>query len=346
MNTAASSISSEKDRSSPRVLVALSADERQAFFPETSLESCLPFAGAFKWSEADSAANWADEIGRWKPDVIVGAWSTLPLPVPADGGIPVPYYCHLAGAVRKVVARELLQRGLIVTNWGNSMAHFVAEAALMLTLAGLRHLAGHQLSLHVAESWRGTPMLGSSLFGRRIGLHGFGAIAREFVQLVQPFKPELESYDPFVESAVFARHGVTRAVSVGDLFARSDVLVECCALTEETRGSVTGDLLDRLPAGALFVNIARGQLVDEAALVERVRSGRLHAALDVFQQEPLPFDSPLRGLPGAVLMPHVSGNTRDSRMASARFALDNLRRYAVGQPLQAVVTLSNYDRMT
>lgn len=346
MTLSAHSNSSQVVRSALRILISLSINEHHDFFPENSLESSLHFADAIRCSAADSNESWADEIERWRPDVIVGAWSTRPLPIPRGDGIPVSYYCHLAGSVRRIVARELLQRGMVVTNWGNSMARFVAEAALMLTLAGLRQLAGHQLSLHVAESWHRSATLGSSLFGRRIGLHGFGAIAREFVRLVEPFKPELESYDPFVESHVFAQYRVKRAASLESLFARSEVLVELCALTEETRGSVTGAMLDRLPLGALFVNVARGQLVDEAALADRVSSGRLHAALDVFEREPLPTDSPLRGLTGAVLMPHVSGNIKDSRLAAARFALDNLRRYSNGQPLQAVVTVSNYDRMT
>lgn len=329
-----------------RLLVSLSAEEREAFFPGHSLESSLPASVQVRWSEAKTAATWAQEIHEWKPDIIAGAWSTRPLPVPPDGALPARYYCHFAGAVRGVVARELMVRGLVVTNWGNSMSRFVAEAALMLSLAGLRQLAHHQTTLLAGGGWRGTNHTGSSLFQKRIGLHGFGAIAQEFVRLVAPFQVRLKSFDPFADPQAMARCGVERTGSLEELFAESDVLVELCALTEQTRGSVNGALLDRLPPQALIVNVARGQLIDEAALVERLRSGRIRAALDVFCREPLAADSPLREIPGITLTPHVAGNTRDSRAASAGFGLTNLHRFIRGESLEAQITLAQYDRMT
>jgi phosphoglycerate dehydrogenase-like enzyme len=327
--------------------VALTREELAAFIPSGPLGAELRFDHTLHYASGfTSAAKWHQEITESRPDVILGAWSTAPLPVPSDDSLPTRYYCHFAGSVRNTVPRELIRKGLLVTNWGHSMARYVAESALMLTLAGQRRLADRQIDLHCNAGWRESSGGEDSLFRKRIGLHGFGAVAREFVQLVRPFNPVLTAFDPFVSREVFDATGVAVAPSLQALFSSSDILIELCALTESTRRIVNGGLLRQMPAGALFVNVARGQLVDEAALIELVRAGRLRAALDVFEKEPLPIASPLRGLRGVTLFPHLSGNTPSSRIDAGRFALENLHNFAASIPLNGVVSLEHFDRMT
>ena len=124
-----------------------------------------------------------------------------------------------------------------------------------------------------------------------------------------------------------------------DALAAADVLVLSAPLTGDTRALMTAERLDRLPPGAILVNVGRGQLVDEAALVERLRDGRLRgAALDVFEREPLPADSPLWALDSVLMTPHVSG-VSPRRFWERQIALvaDNWARWAAGAPLRNVV---------
>ena len=129
-------------------------------------------------------------------------------------------------------------------------------------------------------------------------------------------------------------------VLVGDgaldrLLPRSDVLVVTVPLTGETRGMIGAAELARLPAGAVLVNVARGGVVDEAALAEALASGRLRGAgLDVFAREPLPEDSPLWALPNVLVTPHVSGTSHRYWRRQTDLILDNLRRYLAGEPLR------------
>ena len=116
------------------------------------------------------------------------------------------------------------------------------------------------------------------------------------------------------------------------------------AATSENYHIVKERHLRLIPEGGVFVNVGRGSVVDEAALARVAREGRLQIALDVFEQEPLPTDSPLRGLPNVTLLPHLGGPTRDRRRDSGALALKNLRAYLHGEPLEAVVTLDVYDR--
>lgn len=105
-------------------------------------------------------------------------------------------------------------------------------------------------------------------------------------------------------------------------------------------------VLDALADGAVFVNVGRGAVVDEAALLAAVGSGRLRVGVDVLTQEPLPDDSPWWHTPGAVISPHIAGPTQEDYTRLGRVALDNISRFLVGEPLLNEVTLEDYDRST
>jgi D-3-phosphoglycerate dehydrogenase len=128
------------------------------------------------------------------------------------------------------------------------------------------------------------------------------------------------------------------AVGFGDLLARSDVLVLAAPLTEATRGIVDARALDAMRPGAILVNVARGPLVVEAALVEALASGRLGgAAVDVFDVQPLPADHPFLSLPNVILTPHMAGITEESMLRMGMGVVDEARRIAAGELPQQLV---------
>ncbi|HWA85904.1 MAG TPA: NAD(P)-dependent oxidoreductase, partial [Opitutus sp.] len=174
----------------------------------------------------------------------------------------------------------------------------------------------------------------------------FGNVARELVRLLQPFGCSIAVFAPDLDAGAAHAHGVTAAASLAALFADNDVVVEAAPLTAATRGSVNADVLGRLRPGSVFVNIGRGAIVDEAALVRIAQRGEVCFGLDVFEIEPLPADSPLRGLRNVSLTPHLAGPTTDRCADAGAFALANLRAYAQGCPLRAVVTPDAYDAST
>ena len=134
------------------------------------------------------------------------------------------------------------------------------------------------------------------------------------------------------------RPGVRGVDELGALLARADALVVLVPLTEQTRGMVDRDVLAALPDGALVVNAGRGPVVDTDALLAELQSGRLRAVLDVVDPEPLPADHPLWTAPGLLaLTPHVAGDSPPAEARAARFAAEQLGRYARGEPLRNVV---------
>ncbi|AHF90828.1 2-hydroxyacid dehydrogenase [Opitutaceae bacterium TAV5] len=341
----------------PRVLFALSGYDRNMFLPHLAYaietlneaECVVPDTLPAK----SEPGLWRALLEETRPDVIVSAWATPPVPadwIAADSPAPCPlrYLCHLGGSVRQKVPRLFLERGGLVTNWGGQAAAQVAEHALLLALATLRR----------APAWlggeNGPPVrmirIGDldtrTLFGRRIGVHGCGSVARKLAALLRPFECDVACFSAGVPDDVVHASGMRPAGSLAELFGGKEILFECEALTPASELCVDAAMLARLPDGALFVNVARGRLLDETALLREVRSGRLQAALDVLTVEPVPADSPWRVQPGAIYSPHIAGPTGDMMPRIGAAALENLINYLAGRPLGNLVSLDLYDRAT
>ncbi|BCX16722.1 MAG: glycerate dehydrogenase [Geminicoccaceae bacterium] len=209
--------------------------------------------------------------------------------------------------------------GITVRSYKGYGDRSVAEHAFALMLA-----AAHRVAEMDREVRAGLfqPKNSVELLGKTVGVIGTGGIGREMIRLCAGIGMKVLAWN---------RSGVPaelpcEAVPLDELLRRSDVVSLHLGLNEETRGLLSRDKLALLKPGAIFVNTARGAIVDEVALVEALREGRIaHAALDVFAEEPLPADSPLRTLPNTTLTPHAGFMTREASVNLLRMALEILR---------------------
>ncbi len=332
-----------------RIVAALTARERALFIEESLTATGLNTPITFAAEGELSPDGWARQLEAWQPEILVTGWSTPPLPEAwlNRSDCPLRYVCHVAGSVRNLVPRRFIERGGLVTNWGERISGQVAEHGLLLALAALRNQASWLPYIHRPLSGRQiTDLRTRTLFGLRVGLHGFGSVARALLPLLQPFGVTVSAFSAGVPAAIFAQHGVRAMPSLGQLFAESDVLFECESLTPSTRGTVSAAVLAALPDDAVFVNIGRGAVVDDAALVQEGRSGRIRLALDVVSAEPLTPASPFVSVPGIVLSPHIGGPTLDRYADCGHHALANVARVLDGAEPVGRIDLACYDRAT
>lgn len=333
----------------PRVssLLAVLADfEVREFLPEPLLNQVRTLAPNFRLVDANTLdeAGLANELAETNPDVLLGCWNTPPLPEALPPRLR--YVCYITGSVKRLITRAHLERGLQVTNWGGSIARTVAEAALFHVLACLRNASHWAILMHQpgVAAWKNGLTDARSLFCRRVGIHGFGPVARELVRLLEPWSCPVSALAPDLSAELASAYGVERAPSLEALFAENEIIIELAPLIPATTGIVTERLLRLIPAGGVFINVGRGAVVDEEALLRVAREGRIAVGLDVYATEPLPADSGLRALPRVSLTPHTGGPTIDRYADAGRFAVRNLRAYVDGRPLEAVVTPEIYDQ--
>ncbi len=203
-----------------------------------------------------------------------------------------------------------------------------AELAAGLILASLR-----RLPTFVAQQSRRTwhHVRTDTLDGKRVLLVGYGAIGAAIEQRLAPFGPQI------TRVSRTPRDGVAPLAHLPALAATADILVICVALSQETHGIVSGEVLAALPAGALVVNVARGPVVDTPALIGELSAGRLSAALDVADVEPLPADRPEWSLPNVLITPHVGGDTYEFARRAPGFVAGQAACHLAGRPLRNVV---------
>lgn len=229
-------------------------------------------------------------------------------------------------------AREL---GITVARTTGSNAVPVAEFALGLVIACMRHLADGHAALaqrHWTGGNFGRPSL--QLSGKTVGIVGFGATGQAFARLLGGFGCPIlyhqrRQLDPAAEAALNASR-----VELAELLARSDVVSLHCPLTPQTAGLIDRAALERMKRGAVLVNVARGGVVVESDLIWALQNRVIQAAaMDVFETEPLPPDSPLIGVPGLVLTPHIAAHAADNFEPTVRQMFGNIERLSRGEPI-------------
>jgi D-3-phosphoglycerate dehydrogenase len=208
------------------------------------------------------------------------------------------------------VATEL---GVAVINApaGNTIA--VAELFFGAVLGLLRELPRAHQAVREGR-WDRASFLGAELKGRTVGIVGLGRIGGEVAHRAQAFGAPVVAYDPYVGDARFQMYRAHRAATLEELLDACDVLTVHTPLTDETRGMIGRRELARLSPGAVVVNMARGGIVDEGALLAALQAGQLRGAvLDVFTAEPPAADHPLRAAPNVLLTPHLGANTAEAQ---------------------------------
>lgn len=211
-----------------------------------------------------------------------------------------------------------------------------AELALTLTLSSLRGVPDF-VRAQASGSW--IPGVRPALADRVVLIIGYGGIGSAIEDRLLPF--EVDEVLRVARTARTTERGPVHALAeLPELLPRADVVILCTPLTEETRGLAGSDFLARMRDGALLVNVGRGGLVDTGALLAELGTGRLCAALDVTDPEPLPADHPLWQAPGVLISPHVGGPTTAFLPRAKRLLRAQLHRWAAGQPLEHVVAVA------
>ncbi len=222
--------------------------------------------------------------------------------------------------------------GLPVSNIPDYCIDEVADHTLAFILGLTRQVVTHSVELRSGQ-WRlAVPVPGMRVLREQtVGVVGFGRIGREVVARLLAFKCRVLVHDPMVDAAAITAGGAV-PVPLAELLAGSDIVTLHCPSSPATRRLVRPDTLAIMKRGALLVNLARGDLVDTAALVDALKDGRLSAAaLDVFDPEPLPADHPLRHLPNAILAPHIASVSPTAVRALREGAATRALAAAMGQ---------------
>ncbi|HWG21326.1 MAG TPA: phosphoglycerate dehydrogenase [Terracidiphilus sp.] len=239
--------------------------------------------------------------------------------------------------VDNIDAEAATRRGIVVMNTPGANAVAVAELTIGLMLALARKVPAANSSMH-AGKWEKKSLQGAELKGKTLGILGLGRVGLEVAKRARGFGLEIVGSDPFVSAAVARENGI-RLVPLEELIAASDYITLHVGLTPQTTGIVNAKTLAAMKKGVRIINCARGELVDDAALVDALKSGQVGgAALDVFTVEP-PTDSPYAQFENAILTPHIAGSTAEAQEAVGIQIARQVREYLKLGVVQNAVNL-------
>ena len=238
------------------------------------------------------------------------------------------------GAGNFVDIDAAVERGITVCNTPGYADNTVAEHALALMLATARHL--HRLDRDLREGRWNQSSPGLELRGKTLGLVGFGGIGARFAALARGLGMTVRAWTRNPNPQRAREYGI-EFVTLDAILRDSDVLSLHAALTPETEGLLDSRALAKTKAGVIIINTARGEIIEENALLSALRSGHIAAAgLDVYHQEPLPSDHPLLAIDNVLLTPHVAFNTPSATRALLDISIDNIVHYYRGKPINVV----------
>jgi phosphoglycerate dehydrogenase-like enzyme len=261
----------------------------------------------------------------------------------AEGAADLVVLGRSGAGYDKIDLDACTEHGVAVFNAPMALNHSTASSALLFMLALAKRLREQDRITRQGRWDRQAAVMGSEIQGRTLGIVGLGHSGRELARLVAPFAMRILAFSPHADPAAAHALGV-RLTSLEEVLRESDFISLHCRLTADTRRLIGVAQLALMKPTAYFINVGRGELVDQGALVTALRDRRLAGAgLDVFEVEPLPLDDPLIGLDNVILTPHWSASTSDVWRATGVAMAEGMLQAARGERPENVVNPRVFD---
>src|SRR5437867_5534124 len=248
--------------------------------------------------------------------------------------------------VDNVDVEAATQRGIVVMNTPSGNTISTAELTFSMLLALARKIPQAHASMKAAE-WNRKAFQGVELYNKTLGILGMGRIGTEVARRAMAFGMQVLAYDPYLSLARAKALQVELIENLDDIFARSDFLTVHMPMTDETRGMIDAAAFAKMKKGVRVLNCARGGIINEKDLCAAVRSGQVAgAALDVYEEEPLPEQFPLRELPQVIMTPHLGANTEEAQENVGIEVAEAITDYLLNGAVRNAVNLPNLDAKT
>lgn len=254
---------------------------------------------------------------------------------------------HTGGTVGNLVDLSVYDTDVTVLSGNRLYAESVAEGVLCYMMTALRRIPDYISLIRGGQKWRTEADVWEGLFDRTIGIVGLGTISRILIGYLQPFRVKIKIFSHYpIEKEFLGKYNCTEA-SLDEIFSSCDVVSIHSALNDTTRGMITKEHFEALKDGSLFLNTARGDIIDQKALIAELKKDRFRAVLDVYHTEPIEADSELRTLKNVYCIPHMAGPTLDRRPYITSSLIENMKRYFAGEKsLELEITRDLAKRMT
>ena len=331
-----------------KALISISSEEiRKTFFTEDNVRLAESL-GDIKWCYGDNTSK--EELKKLisDRDVYVTCWSSPCLDKDLLDCAPnLKLLTHLGSTVAPVTTRDVWDRGIRVISAFDYFSESTAEGAIAYMLAALRGIPFFSERLKNERIWHADGDSTDGLIYKTVGVVSYGGVGRHVVKKLSAFNVKIKVYDIIdIPEEDKVRYGIAQ-VSLDELFSTCDIISLHTPYNDKTHHLIDDRLLSLIKKGALFVNTARGGVVDQKALTEHLTRGDFNAALDVYEKEPIDTDDPLLNLNNVLMLPHQGGVTVNLRSLLTRdLLLESSGFIDRGEPLKNEVKKTYAEGMS
>lgn len=331
----------------PKVAFAMAAEKTRHVFDAGSLERLARSCDVVQAAPLEEFDSRRARAVLGQIEILVTGWGCPVVTREVVEAAPkLRLIAHAAGTVKFTLDPEVYAAGIKVTNAADANAVPVAEYTLAAIIFANKRLFQMRDRYRDDPSWRPAfepidDAIGN--YRRTVGLVGASRIGRKVAKFLTGFDLTVLLSDPMVQPGDPITE-IAELVGLDTLMARSDVVSLHAPSLPSTRGMIGAAQLKLMQDGAAFINTARGDLVDEAALIAELQTGRIHAVIDVTDPEVPARGSPLYSLPNVFLTPHVAGALGAERLRLGQLAIDEVERFVAGKPLEFEVEQAQLER--
>jgi phosphoglycerate dehydrogenase-like enzyme len=279
-------------------------------------------------------------------EILLTGWGTPPLSDSIIHNAPnLKAIVHSAGSVKTLIPPSVFERKIAVTNARHALARGVAETTLGLIIASAKMIV--PLSRQVQQGgWFTEPFKSwtKELYELKVGVIAASEVGKQLLRLLENFEVHRLVYDPYTDEKTIESFGAWK-VGLNDLCSTCDVIAVCAPSTPETYHLLGRDQFKLMKDGVRLINTARGAIIDEEALAESLRAGRLYAMLDVTDPEPPAAESILRTSPYVTLTPHIAGHAANGKKRQGKLVVDEIEKFLVEGRFNWQVTREGLARM-
>ena len=277
-------------------------------------------------------------------DAVITGWGHPCITLDMVKNSNIKLIVHTGGSVGSLVTPDIYENGIKVISGNLMYAESVAEGVIAYMLMTLRKIPDYVYRIKNG-GWHEKGDYSKGLLDRSVGIIGVGTISKFLINKLQVFNVKLKLYSSYpIDKEILDIENVEQVTLEEAL--QCDVVSLHSAMNERTRGMIGTEEFKLIKDGALFVNTARGRIVDENAMIEELKKNRFDAVLDVYYDEPLGADNPLRTLENVYCMPHMAGPTIDRRPVITMRLVDNMMLFAEGMEMPLEISREMAARMT
>lgn len=321
--------------SKPRIAMLMGKSTRNRVFAEQHIQQLQEIGELVMEDHEQLDAEIGKKIIQ-DADIVITSWGAPRLTEELLEQAPnLKLAAHAAGSVKTIVSPELWECGVRVSSANMALAIGVAETALGMTIASLKNMWRLVDSARNGE-WHEERNRVRELYNVTIGVIGAGKAGAHYIKLLQNFNVDVILYDPILTEEQAQAMGAKK-VELEELCKQADVISIHAPSIPATYHMINEERLAMMKDDAIIINTARGSIIDEDALVNELRKGRLFACLDVTDPEPPAKDHPFRELPNCVLTCHIAGAVTNGLQRIAAYVIEEIKRFQEGRPLDGEV---------